>query len=192
MTRYPTLADGVWTNTPATPVIDSANVSFTTLPNTDYWSRTHYGFIRDNGHLLGVEVEDDFTATVQVHGNYRNKYDQAGLMIRVDADNWLKCGIEYVDDVAFLSAVATTNGYSDWSVASAPLPAWLGIRVIRVGDSVSVEFSPDGGEWRLARLAYVMPSATVRVGPMACSPDGTGFAVQFRDFTIGAAAEQPH
>jgi len=192
MTGYPVLTDGVWTNTPATSVIDSANVSFTTSADTDYWSRTHYGFVRDNGHLLGLDVAGDFTATVQAHGDYRDKYDQAGLMIRVDADNWLKCGIEYVDGVAFLSAVATTNGFSDWSVSPTAMPDWLGIRLTRVGDSVSVEFAPDDAEWRLARLAYLVPAATAAIGPMACSPDGTGFSVQFREFAIGAAEEQPH
>jgi regulation of enolase protein 1 (concanavalin A-like superfamily) len=192
MTTTANLSEGVWINRPSELTVDAVALRFTTHTSTDFWSRTHYGFVRNNGHFLGVEVEGDFTATVQVHGDYRDKYDQAGLMIRVNADNWLKCGIEYVDGVAYLSAVATTSGFSDWSVAPSPMPEWLGIRLIRVGDSVSVEFAPDGVEWRLARLAYLVPSATVAVGPMACSPDGAGFKVQFREFTIGAAEEQPH
>jgi regulation of enolase protein 1 (concanavalin A-like superfamily) len=186
------LADGAWLNAPAVSSLDPSSLTLTTHPSTDFWSSTHYGFVRDSGHLLGVSAPADFTATVHVRGNYRDKYDQAGLMVRIDAANWLKCGIEFVDGVACLSAVATTRGFSDWSVAPAPMPEWLGIRLTRSGDAVSVEFSPDGAPWRLARLAYFPPAQSCMVGPMACSPDGTGFDVEFRDFALGPALEQPH
>jgi uncharacterized protein len=187
-----TLADATWLNAPAVSSVGMHEARFTTHADTDFWSATHYGFVRDSGHFLGVSVGGDFTATVQVRGAYRDKYDQAGLMIRADQNNWLKCGIEFVDGVAYLSAVATTNGFSDWSVAPAPMPEWLDIRLTRSGDSVSLEFAPDGAQLSLARLAYFNPAPQVQVGPMACSPDGTGFDVQFRDFTLGPPAEQPH
>jgi regulation of enolase protein 1 (concanavalin A-like superfamily) len=187
-----TLIDGIWLNPPEVASVDADGLVFTTCADTDFWSTTHYGFVRDSGHLLGVDVGGDFTATVLVRGAYRDKYDQAGLMIRIDAANWLKCGIEFVDGVAYLSAVATTGGFSDWSVAPVPMPTALGIRLTRVGDSVSVEFSLDAEAWRLARLAYLAPSSFATVGPMACSPDGAGFEVQFSEFTIGPAQQQPH
>ena len=188
----PTLTDAVWLNAPTVASVEPNAVRFTTHGATDFWSATHYGFVRDSGHLLGVAADGDFTATVQVRGAYRDKYDQAGLMVRVDENNWLKCGIEFVDGVAYLSAVATTNGFSDWSVAPALMPEWLGIRLTRSGDSVSVEFAPDGAPWQLARLAYFLPWSAAVVGLMACSPDGTGFEVEFRDFAIGPPMEQPH
>ena len=35
------------------------------------------------------------------------QYDQAGLMVRLDPQHWLKCGIEYVDGRQCASAVVT-------------------------------------------------------------------------------------
>ena len=49
---------------------------------TDFWRKTHYGFIRDNGHFGYVAVQGDFSAEVKVMGGYRDLYDQAGLMLR--------------------------------------------------------------------------------------------------------------
>ncbi len=51
------------------------------------WSEaTHYGFIRDTGHVRHATVESDFVADVVVEGAYRDRYDEAGLMLRLDAE----------------------------------------------------------------------------------------------------------
>ena len=51
------------------------------------WSEaTHYGFIRDTGHVRHATVEGDFVAHVVVEGAYRDRYDEAGLMLRLDAE----------------------------------------------------------------------------------------------------------
>ena len=61
-------------------------------PKTDFWRETHYGFIRDDGHFRDVAAEGDFTADVAFRGDYRELYDQAGLMLRLDERNWIKAG----------------------------------------------------------------------------------------------------
>jgi len=180
------LTAGRWLNEPAESERSADTLRFTTSPSSDFWRTTHFGFVRDSGHCLGVEVEGAFTATVRVRGEYRNTYDQAGLMIRIDKSNWLKCGIEFVEGEALLSVVAT-NVTSDWSVTTTPMPEWLCVRLTRDGDFVTVEFAPDGAEWSLARIAYLKPSPKVWVGPMACSPGGHGFAAEFADFAITVA-----
>ncbi len=177
------LTVGRWLNEPGDFERTADTLRFTTSPSSDFWRTTHYGFVRDSGHCLGVEVEGPFTATVRVRGEYRNTYDQAGLMIRIDKSNWLKCGIEYVEGEALLSVVAT-NVTSDWSVISTAMPEWLRVRLTRDDDFVTVEFAPDGAEWSLARIAHLKPSAKVWIGPMACSPGGHGFAAEFADFAI--------
>ncbi len=51
------------------------------------WSEaTHYGFIRDTGHVRHATAEGDFVARVVVEGAYRDRCDQAGLMLRLDAE----------------------------------------------------------------------------------------------------------
>src|SRR6185295_9704535 len=61
---------------------------------TDFWHTTGYGYLRDNGHLYGESVPGDVIVSVRVDGQYRDQYDQAGVMAWVDQDHWLKAGIE--------------------------------------------------------------------------------------------------
>src|SRR6476660_7925192 len=83
---------------------------------TDFWQRTHYGFEADNGHFLYREVEGDFEIMTKVHTYPVNRYDQAGLMIRVSKDTWIKTSVEYnPDGPNQLGAVVTNQGFSDWS-----------------------------------------------------------------------------
>jgi uncharacterized protein len=61
--------------------------------------------VRDSGHFRFDRVSSDFTAQVTVSGDYRELYDQAGLMLRLDAEHWLKAGVEYVEGRRMLSAL---------------------------------------------------------------------------------------
>ena len=108
-----------WLNEPAEWARDGDALTVRADPGTDFWRTTHYGFIRDNGHCLARPWEGDFVASVLVDGDYRDRYDQAGLMVRLDETTWLKCGVEYVGGV-HLASVVVTRDVSDWSVA--PLP----------------------------------------------------------------------
>jgi regulation of enolase protein 1 (concanavalin A-like superfamily) len=159
-------------------------LSMTTAPKSDFWRKTHYGFIRDNGHFYYRELGSDFSATVQFVGAYTTLYDQAGLMVRVDTENWMKCGIEFVEGVHLASAVVTRD-FSDWSVAplGAVLPKfWL--RVVREGTALLVEYSLDGSDYVLLRNCYLPMESSVQVGPMAASPGDRGFGVRFEGLEI--------
>lgn len=81
--------------------------------------RRNCGFVRGNGHLYAEDVEGDLDASVRVAGEYRQQYDQAGLMVYAGHDVWLKCGIEFVDGGQQLSAVVTRQA-SDWSCPWSP------------------------------------------------------------------------
>ncbi len=159
----------------------------TTGPKTDFWRKTHYGFIRDSGHFCGERVSGDFVAEVEVRGQYKDLYDQAGLMVRLDETNWCKCGIEFVEGVQNASCVVTRE-FSDWSVVALPgRPASLWLRVTRHGDALEVHYSLDGEKYTMLRLAYLPPGATAQVGPMCASPDGNGFDVTFVGFRVRPA-----
>ena len=105
-----------WNNEPPSWSSNDGRIEVAVAGGTDFWRKTHYGFIRDNGHFGYIHVEGDFVAEVQVTGAYHELYDQAGLMLRSDAEHWIKTGIEYVHGVQYVSAVVT-NDFSDWSVA---------------------------------------------------------------------------
>ncbi|RYG21241.1 DUF1349 domain-containing protein, partial [bacterium] len=108
-----------WLNEPPRWTDEDGVLSVTTGDRTDFWRTTHYGFIRDDGHVYGRPVEGDFAAEVSFSGEYEALYDQAGLMLRLDERNWIKAGIEFTDGKHHLSAVVTRD-FSDWSVL--PLP----------------------------------------------------------------------
>jgi len=105
-------------------------------------------------------------------------------MVRLDELNWLKCGIEFVEGVQQVSAVVTRD-YSDWSVVPMPQnPAALWLRVTRRGTAVEVQYSLDGSQYKMLRLAYLTPVETVSVGVMCASPEGNGFPITFEGFKL--------
>lgn len=172
-----------WLNAPPAWSADGGALKVTTASRTDFWRKTHYGFVRDNGHFRRVRVSGDFVARVRIEGAYRDQYDQAGLMVRFDADTWMKCGIEYVDGRQLASAVIT-RGLSDWSVAPLePAPPHLWLEVRRTAEAVEVAYGVDRPD-RLLRLGALTAAPELDVGVMAASPEGGGFDVVFRDFAL--------
>ncbi|MEV0648199.1 DUF1349 domain-containing protein [Phytomonospora sp. NPDC050363] len=174
-----------WLHEPAAWSAQDATVEATTSPGTDFWRRTHYGFVRDNGHVLAREAAGDFTLRATFDGDYTDQYDQAGAMVRADADNWIKTGIELVDGVHQLSAVVTRE-VSDWSVVALPsAPESVTVDVRREGDTVTIRYGLDGAApEKMLRLAYFPPAVPVLAGVMCASPDGKGFTARFRDVTV--------
>jgi regulation of enolase protein 1 (concanavalin A-like superfamily) len=173
-----------WYNEPPNWEIKDNVITVNSAAKTDFWRETHYGFIRDNGHFFYAQVEGDFIAEVKVTGNYKDLYDQAGLMLRLDERNWLKCGIEFVDGIQQVSAVITRD-YSDWSVVPLPQnPAAIWIRLSRRGTAVEVEYSVNGTEYFMLRLGYLTAEKTINVGMMCASPEGNGFSTKFEKFQI--------
>jgi regulation of enolase protein 1 (concanavalin A-like superfamily) len=155
---------------------------------TDYWNRTFYGFKNGNGHLFAHPVRGDFSAVAEFTADYRNLYDQAGIMVFIDDRTWLKAGSEFTDGAPHFSVVATREDQSDWSMM--PLPGRAGdavtMRVTRHGEAIRVQLKA-GAEWHLARLAFLPMPALVEVGPMCCSPTGAGLEMRFTRFEIGPA-----
>lgn len=178
-----------WLNEPPSWREEDGELSVVTGEKTDFWRKTHYGFVRDDGHLRYRTVSGDFTARVAFLGAYRELYDQAGLMVRIDERNWLKAGIEFVDGRRMLSTVVTRD-FSDWSTAPAPSDAaWIELRVSRHGEAMRVEWALAGPRpsYALMRLAHLPSAEAVMVGPMCCSPQRAGFEARFRDFRVGPA-----
>jgi len=83
-----------WLNEPDRWALAPEGLAVTTNRATDFWRETHYGFIRDSGHFFGCEVPSSFTASLRIKARYESLYDQAGIMVRIDAENWIMAGIE--------------------------------------------------------------------------------------------------
>lgn len=186
------LRSATWHCEPPDWRLDSGGLTLATGDRTDFWQETLYGFHRDDGHFLGLEVHDDFTAVVTFEADYQFLYDQAGMMMRVDERNWLKTGIEFSDEITNFSVVVTRDGRSDWSVIGVPrVSGPQQVRLTRIGAAIVVHYRGADGGWHLMRLADFPASRPVKVGPMACSPQRAGFKARFTGFEIGPPIEKP-
>ena len=178
-----------WLNEPPQWSDEHGVLSVVTGEKTDFWRKTHYGFVHDDGHFRHAPAPDDFSASVAFRGEYAALYDQAGLMLRLDAKTWIKAGIEHVGGRRMLSVVVTRD-VSDWSTMPLPGdPAWVHLRLTRIGASVHVHWAPnpDPAAFRMLRLTS-FPTGPARVGPMCCSPQRAGFRVRFSGFAISPPA----
>jgi regulation of enolase protein 1 (concanavalin A-like superfamily) len=176
-----------WFNEPRQWRREGSVLICTANPKTDFWRKTYYPYITDNGHFLSRKVKGDFTSTIKVSGKYHDQYDQAGLMVRYDESNWMKCGVEFFEGRPNMSVVFTRD-YSDWSTA--PLPAGVGplwVRINRKGSAFNVFYALDGKTFTLARSGYLTPAEVVELGPMLAAPEGKGFEARFEDFVIEPA-----
>ena len=181
---------GSWLNPPENWSADGAQLRVMTDEKTDFWRKTQYGFIRDSGHFFGTEIAGDFTAQLHVAAQYSALYDQAGMMVRIDEQNWIKCGVEFSDGQLLLSTVLTLDK-SDWAVGIAPAMAdgfWLRVTVEQ--GVIRVQYSTDGKLWPLLRLAPFPVAPRYRVGPMCCTPERGGLEVVFSQFSTGPALQK--
>lgn len=173
-----------WYNEPATWQTRGKKLIVQTEGQTDFWRITLHDFVRDNAHFYYQEIEGDFSATVCIKGKYTSRYDHAGLMVRESERVWIKCGVEYLDDMQYASAVITRN-FSDWSLVSLPdNPSAIWIRVKRIGSALEVSYSQNGEDYTLIRQGYLSEATNLKVGLMCASPEGDGFQVEFDNFAI--------
>ena len=106
---------GVWVNPPLNAEISSEGFTVTAKANSDFWQKTSYGFIHTEGHALLNDFPQDSAIEISWVLNYNEQFDQAGLMVYHDDENWIKAGVEFADGAPQLGAVVTREK-SDWSV----------------------------------------------------------------------------
>lgn len=176
-----------WRNQPPFYEERGGTLLVKTGKDTDYWNNTFYGFKHANGHFRATEVSGDFSFEATFSANYQRLYDQAGAMLFVDGENWLKCGVEFTDGAMHLSVVVTRDDQSDWSVLKlgGSSDASVTLRLTRHAEALRVQLLEPNGNWQLVRLCYLSMGETVEVGPMACSPTGEGLEVSFARLELG-------
>lgn len=191
------LEEFVWTREPKAHVIDGDILRVTTAPHTDLWQRTYYNFRNDNAPVFQVETEEkyfSFIVKASSEGNL-HRFDQCGIVIYLDSDNWLKGSIEYEnEDFQHLGSVVTNHGYSDWATTEVPSSVksmWY--RLSRREDDYCIENSDDGMNWKQMRLCHLHEGAgKIRFGVYACSPEDSSFTAVFSNFQFTKCAWEAH
>lgn len=186
-------SSATWLNPPQATEPHGAHLVVTTRDRSDFWRTTSYGFVHDSGHALLTGFPSGTAIEVRFMATFEHRFDQAGLMVRVDANRWIKAGIELSDGLPQLGAVVT-HDRSDWSMA--PVPDWAGhevtMRASRDGDAVTIRARRGGEPWQLVRLAPLAPDVTATAGPFCCSPERAGLRVRFTGFSQGPADAELH
>jgi regulation of enolase protein 1 (concanavalin A-like superfamily) len=179
------LNDFKWINQPANFELTSGSLSIQTQPETDFWQRTYYGFQNDNAPGFLTELADDFTFTVKTSFEYKNKYDQCGILLYQNSENWIKASIENENEtIARLGSVVTNLGYSDWGTTDIPANiSEMWYRLSRRGQDFLIECSGDGKYFKQLRVLHMhQPITVAQVGIYACSPLKSSFKASFSAF----------
>ena len=179
-----------WFNEPTMWEIKNNSLTMNVTPQSDYWRISHYGFTVDDAPFLYTLRGGEFEVKVKVTGDYTARFDQAGLMLRIDHENYIKAGIEFVDGKYNLSTVVTHHT-SDWSIIALDRPVpFVWIKAVRRLDAIEVFYSFDDVTYTLMRNAWMPDNHPIMVGVMAACPDGNGFKARFDNFSIKHLPDQ--
>jgi len=182
------LNDFFWFNEPKAKRIDENKLYITTKKDTDFWQRTHYGFRRDDGHCLLTKNSENFSLSAKFTFFPNETYDQCGLIIRGDSENWIKVSTEYEDEkISRLGSVVTNLGYSDWATRDIPTEtSSLYYRVQKRGQDFLLENSFDGINWQQMRIAHLHKEFNeLEIGIYGCSPMKSNFEFIVEEIKLG-------
>ena len=186
-----------WTRAPKVFCMEGEEISITTEPHTDLWQRTYYHFRNDNAPLLQMETEEKFFSFVVKTDFSRShhRFDQCGIVLYLDAENWLKASVEYENEqFQHLGSVVTNHGYSDWATTAIPAEVkTMWYRLSRREDDYCVECSYDGEHFSQMRVCHLWEGAgKIRFGIYACSPEESSFTARFTDLAVTDCAWKAH
>jgi len=186
-----------WIREPEVYSIQPDKITITTEPHTDLWQRTYYGFRNDNAPVLQLETEDEYFSFVvkTEFSSSHHRFDQCGVVLYQNSDNWLKGSIEYENqDFQRLGSVVTNMGYSDWATTDIPATVksmWY--RLSRRKSDFCIECSPDGVVFKQMRICHLWEGAgKIAFGIYACSPEDSSFQAVFTDFALTECKWLPH
>ena len=177
-----------WTREPASYTVSDDRIEIVTKPHTDLWQRTYYHFRNDNAPVFQMETEEKyFSFTVKTAFESSHRFDQCGVVLYLDSDNWLKGSIEYENErFAHLGSVVTNLGYSDWATTeiSAGVRS-MRYRLSRREDDYCIECSEDGATFSQMRICHMHKGGgKIRFGVYACSPEDSSFRATFTDLAL--------
>ena len=186
-----------WTREPGGFEIKGDTLVITTAPHTDLWQRTYYHFQNDNAPVLQMKTREKFFSFVVKtdFAQSHQRFDQCGIVMYLDSENWLKGSVEYENDqFQHLGSVATNNGYSDWATTAIPADVkTMWYRFSRREDDYCIECSTDGNEFSQMRICHMYAGADeISFGIYACSPEESSFTAVFTDMKITECMWKAH
>ena len=186
-----------WTRQPESYSIQNDTIEVVTKPGTDLWQRTYYHFRNDNAPVFQMETEEKYFSFI-VKTDFtesHHRFDQCGIVLYLDSDNWLKGSVEYENEAfQHLGSVVTNNGYSDWATTAIPANVkTMWYRLSRREDDYCIECSQDGVHFTQMRVCHMhQGGGKIQFGIYACSPEQSSFKAVFTDMKLTACAWKAH
>lgn len=185
-----------WTRNPKEYEISDKKIEIVTLPHTDLWQETYYHFKNDNAPVLQLTTDERyFSFVVKTQFDSKHRFDQCGIVMYLDSQNWLKASIEYENErFQHLGSVVTNNGYSDWATTEIDAnikSMWY--RLSRREDDYCIECSSDGIIFKQMRICHMHKgNGIISFGIYACSPEDSSFKAIFTDMEISECKWKVH
>ncbi|MBI9109275.1 MAG: DUF1349 domain-containing protein [Spirochaetales bacterium] len=204
------LKNAVWINAPGSFSVGEDSLEFDTEPNTDFWQRTYYGFCNDNSPALLNEADFNFSFSVKCSFGYKKMFDQCGILVYSDSENWMKAGLEYENErISRLGSVVTNSGYSDWATTDIENLGCVYYRLHRRGPDFMIESSYDGLFYTQMRIFHmhafgettvemgkeepmIGDVAPLRFGLYASSPAESSFKAKFTQIDLRECGWKAH
>lgn len=177
-----------WIREPKCSEIQDNKIIIYTDPETDLWQRTYYDFQNDNAPTLQLKTSEKyFSFTVKTEFESSILFDQCGVVLYLDSENWLKASVEYENSqYQRLGSVVTNHGYSDWAttdIDASIKSMWY--RLSRRDSDYCIECSTDGAHFHQMRICHLWEgSDEISFGIYACSPGKSSFKAIFTEMEI--------
>lgn len=185
-----------WTRKPQKYDIQDQKIIITTEPETDLWQRTYYGFRNDNAPVLQMKTSEKyFSFIVKNEFNSKRRFDQCGVVMYLNSDNWLKASIEYEnEEFQRLGSVVTNRGYSDWATTDIDASIHsMWYRLSRRESDYCIECSTDGVHFKQMRICHMWEGTDeIEFGIYACSPENSSFDAVFSHMEMIECQWQKH
>ena len=167
-----------------------------TQPKTDLWQRTYYGFQNDSAPVLQMKTSEKyFSFIVKTEFDSKARFDQCGIVVYLDSENWMKASIEYENEqYQRLGSVVTNHGYSDWAttdIDASVKSMWY--RLSRRESDYCIECSTDGITFQQMRICHLWEgNEEISFGVYACSPVEGSFQAKFTNMQITECMWEAH
>lgn len=167
-----------------------------TQPKTDLWQRTYYGFQNDSAPVLQMKTSEKyFSFIVKTEFDSKARFDQCGIVVYLDSENWMKASIEYENEqYQRLGSVVTNHGYSDWAttdIDASVKSMWY--RLSRRESDYCIECSTDGITFQQMRICHLWEGdGDISFGIYACSPEEGSFQAKFTNMQITECMWEAH
>ena len=177
-----------WTREPQSCTLSADRIEIVTKPHTDLWQRTYYHFRNDNAPVLQMKTSERyFSFVVRTEFESRHRFDQCGVVLYLDSENWLKGSIEYENETyQHLGSVVTNHGFSDWATTEIPASVrHMWYRLSRREDDFCIECSTDGVRFSQMRVCHMWDAVgEISFGVYACSPEDSSFRAVFTGMDV--------